>query len=64
MTNSEPAIVPGEPAAELCPSCEHPVANHDALGLRWCAATRLGVGSRGCLCAEAAHQKNWALAHY
>lgn len=26
------------------------MAAHDTIGLRWCAATKLGVGSRECIC--------------
>jgi hypothetical protein len=26
------------------------VAAHDVIGLRWCAATKLGVGDRQCIC--------------
>lgn len=63
MTKSESAVVLTDPAQDRCASCEHPVTNHDALGLRWCAATKLGVGSRECLCSEATH-KNWVLSHY
>jgi hypothetical protein len=39
---------------ELCPSCQHPMSAHDRIGLRWCAATRLGVGQRDCVCSVAA----------
>ena len=38
------------PAADLCPTCEHPLASHDAIGARWCAATNLGIGHRECIC--------------
>jgi hypothetical protein len=37
-------------AAPRCATCEHPLAAHDAIGVRWCAATKLGVGSRACIC--------------
>jgi hypothetical protein len=36
--------------AALCPTCQHPLAAHDAIGLRWCAATKLGIGNRECIC--------------
>ena len=37
-------------AADLCPACQHPLDLHDAIGLRWCAATKLGIGDRECIC--------------
>jgi hypothetical protein len=37
-------------AADLCPTCNHPLVSHDAIGTRWCAATRLGIGHRECIC--------------
>jgi hypothetical protein len=37
-------------AATRCPTCKHPLAAHDAIGVRWCAATTLGVGNRECIC--------------
>ena len=43
-----------EPTLELCPTCEHPLTAHDRIGLRWCAATQLGVGQRDCVCSTAA----------
>ena len=36
-----------DPSLELCPTCQHPLAAHDRIGLRWCAATQLGVGTTG-----------------
>jgi hypothetical protein len=40
------------PAPEVCPTCQHLMALHDSLSSRWCAATRLGVGQRECICSE------------
>jgi hypothetical protein len=37
-------------AADLCPTCKHPLVSHDAISARWCAATKLGVGHRECIC--------------
>lgn len=37
---------------ELCPTCQHPSAAHDAISARWCAATNLGIGHRDCLCSR------------
>jgi hypothetical protein len=35
---------------EECVACSHPMATHDAAGLRYCAAT-LNMGrTRGCIC--------------
>jgi hypothetical protein len=30
--------------------CPHPVARHDAMGLRFCHATLKGAIARGCIC--------------
>ena len=43
-----------DPTLELCPTCQHPLSAHDRIGLRWCAATQLGVGQRDCVCSAAA----------
>ena len=37
-------------AADLCPTCKHPLVSHDAISARWCAATKLGIGRRDCIC--------------
>ena len=37
-------------AADLCPICKHPLVTHDAISARWCAATKLGIGRRECIC--------------
>ena len=51
MTSVSPALVDAPVAAETrCPTCDHPLAAHDAIGVRWCAATKLGVGKRECIC--------------
>jgi hypothetical protein len=42
-----------DPTLELCPTCEHALTAHDRIGLRWCAATQLGVGQRDCVCSAA-----------
>ena len=33
-----------DPVLDTCPTCQHPLSAHDRIGLRWCAATKLGVG--------------------
>ena len=53
------------PTEELCPTCRHPTSAHDRIGLRWCAATQLGVGQRNCVCSvpassEAPVGASWA----
>ena len=46
---------PGDGASpEVCPTCQHLLALHDSLSSRWCAATRLSVGRRKCICSEVA----------
>ncbi|WP_222263141.1 RGCVC family protein [Modestobacter marinus] len=37
-------------AVATCAVCPHPVASHDAIGLRFCQATLNGAMSRGCVC--------------
>jgi hypothetical protein len=51
MTNlSSSSHVDLDPALDRCPTCQHPVSAHDRIGVRWCAATQLGVGQRECMC--------------
>ena len=51
MNSTSPALIDRDaPAADLCPTCQHPLVSHDAIGLRWCAATKLGIGDRECIC--------------
>ena len=51
MNLPSPTLVDVDVAtAELCPACQHPLDSHDAIGVRWCAATKLGVGHRECIC--------------
>ncbi|WP_408630104.1 RGCVC family protein [Actinomycetospora lemnae] len=33
-----------------CSVCPHPWSDHDALGRRFCTATRVSAWSRGCIC--------------
>jgi hypothetical protein len=33
-----------------CDVCPHPVDDHDAIGLRFCRATRSSGVDRGCVC--------------
>ena len=48
---------------ELCETCQHPLSLHDAISLRWCAASGLAVGRRDCICAGVATQAR-SLSHY
>jgi hypothetical protein len=41
------AALEQEPACDVCP---HPLAKHDAIGLRFCSATLSGAITRGCVC--------------
>ena len=51
MNSASPALVDIDEAAEdLCPTCKHPLVLHDAISARWCAATKLGIGRRECIC--------------
>jgi hypothetical protein len=36
-----------------CDACPHPVADHDAIGLRFCRATLASAIDRGCACRSA-----------
>ena len=31
---------------------DNPLAEHDAISLRWCSATKLGVRDRACICSS------------
>jgi hypothetical protein len=37
-------------AETACPACAHPLADHDAIGVRFCRATVAGAFERGCIC--------------
>ena len=52
MNSASPALVDIDvAAADLCPTCKHPLVSHDAINTRWCAATtKLGIGRRECIC--------------
>ena len=48
MFNPTPTLVRDDAGSgsELCHTCGHPLQVHDAISLRWCAATELGIGRR------------------
>ena len=39
---------------QACPTCEHGVAHHDAIALRYCKATLVSELTRGCICKPSA----------
>ena len=41
---------PQPQSGAVCTACPHPVARHDAIGLRFCRATSTGTTTRGCVC--------------
>jgi hypothetical protein len=55
MNSASPALIDNDvAAADLCPTCKHPLVSHDAISARWCAATKLGIGRRDCICSGVA----------
>jgi hypothetical protein len=64
MNSASPALLDNDvAAADLCPTCRHPLTAHDAIGMRWCAATKLGVGNRECMCSGVSASPR-VLTHY
>jgi hypothetical protein len=63
MSSPSPALVNIDAVADLCPTCKHPLASHDAISARWCAATKLGVGRRECICSGVVARPR-GLTHY
>jgi hypothetical protein len=54
-TGTSPVVgdtaVDSEPGdGERCSTCQHPLADHDALSVRFCAATAASGLARGCIC--------------
>jgi hypothetical protein len=49
--------------ADLCRTCGHPLSAHDAISLRWCAASELGAQNRACICSGVV-QAARVLTHY
>ena len=52
MHNDSPTVRPDNfaPDPDICLTCRHPLSAHDAISLRWCAASELGVENRACIC--------------
>jgi hypothetical protein len=46
----ERASDPNYADAAKCPACVHPVAAHDVIATRFCAATTARTLARGCAC--------------
>ena len=64
MNSASPALVDiDEVAADLCPTCKHLLDSHDAISVRWCAATKLGIGRRECICSGVVARAR-VLTHY
>ena len=40
----------GDPEVAICAVCPHPEESHDMIARRFCAATRAGTLTRGCVC--------------
>lgn len=50
-TPTAPRTVPAGTTAEgTCEMCPHALRSHDAISLRFCAATRAAAMTRGCVC--------------
>jgi hypothetical protein len=47
---ADTSTVDNDESGEACPTCGHPLRDHDALGTRFCAATATAGLSRGCIC--------------
>lgn len=50
-----PATGTGEAPDAACPSCRHPMADHDPIGRRYCLASATSGTARGCICAGSTH---------
>ncbi|WP_222269820.1 RGCVC family protein [Modestobacter marinus] len=48
-----PEATPESGTAPGCDVCPHRVADHDAISLRFCRATRDSVTAQGCVCQPA-----------
>jgi hypothetical protein len=42
------------PDADKCGACQHPLAGHDGISARYCAATIINGADRGCVCVSSA----------
>jgi hypothetical protein len=48
--SSDPVGTVDTAAQPGCPACPHPMAEHDPIGVRFCAATEARALDRGCVC--------------
>jgi len=62
-TSPSPLIREPDSGSDPCETCGHPLSMHDAIGIRWCEATTLGVGQRACLCSGVVAEAR-VLTHY
>ena len=63
MHSDSPPVRADNFAPDLCRACGHPLSAHDAISLRWCAASELGVENRACICSGVV-QVARVLTHY
>jgi hypothetical protein len=49
-TDTEVAVQPAQSAEPQCAVCQHDLARHDAVGLRYCQASEARSLTRGCIC--------------
>ena len=63
MLSDSPTVRADNLAPDLCRTCGHPLSAHDAISLRWCAASELGVENRACICSGVV-QAARVLTHY
>jgi hypothetical protein len=63
MHSDSPTVRAGNVAPDLCRTCGHPLSAHDAISLRWCAASELGVENRVCICSGVVRAAR-VLTHY
>jgi hypothetical protein len=62
MHSDSPTVRADKVAPDLCRTCGHPLSAHDAISLRWCAASELGVENRACICSGVVQAR--VLTHY
>src|SRR5512133_1118137 len=63
MYGDSPTVRADNFAPDLCRTCRHPLSAHDAISLRWCAASELGAQNRACICSGLV-QAARVLTHY
>ena len=63
MHSDSPTVRADNVAPDLCRTCGHPLSAHDAISLRWCAASELGVENRASICSGVV-QAARVLTHY